>query len=204
MNNLPSTKADAREVGAKHYFTGIPCARGHIAKRYTSTGQCTDCQRDNRTKWRTSNPDKERDSRIRSLRAWALRNPEKKKEHARLYNKKASAKNVARAYRWKEANKERHAELQNASDRRRRARERGGGSHTANDVTAILVRQKYKCAECGARVRDRDSRHVDHINPLAKGGTNDRRNLQILCVDCNLHKAAKDPIDYARSKGRLV
>lgn len=27
----------------KHYFTGVPCAKGHLARRYTSTGNCTTC-----------------------------------------------------------------------------------------------------------------------------------------------------------------
>lgn len=35
---------EAKLLGYKHYFTGIPCKRGHISKRFTSTRQCFECQ----------------------------------------------------------------------------------------------------------------------------------------------------------------
>jgi hypothetical protein len=35
----------AKSTNAKHYFTGKPCARGHTAKRYTSTRSCFECTR---------------------------------------------------------------------------------------------------------------------------------------------------------------
>ncbi len=41
---LPSTRADAKAQGQTRYFSGKPCARGHVAPRYASTGQCTACQ----------------------------------------------------------------------------------------------------------------------------------------------------------------
>lgn len=40
------------------------------------------------------------------------------------------------------------------------------------------------CARCGAQ----SDLTIDHIVPLAKGGTNDERNLQILCAPCNRRK----------------
>lgn len=32
---------------------------------------------------------------------------------------------------------------------------------------------------------------IDHIVPVARGGTNHRSNLRILCEDCNTHKGTK-------------
>lgn len=40
--------------------------------------------------------------------------------------------------------------------------------------------------------------------PLARGGTNQRTNLQLLCPPCNLSKSAKDPIDFMQSRGFLL
>lgn len=48
----------------------------------------------------------------------------------------------------------------------------------------------WDCATCAARITDRPSAHVDHITPLARGGSNDRDNLQVLCARCNLTKGA--------------
>ncbi|QWY83261.1 HNH endonuclease protein [Rhizobium phage RHph_X2_25] len=206
-NRLPRTRAEALEIGAKHFFTGEPCSRGHVAKRYASTGQCHACQYEHRIRWRTENPEKERETRIQSLRKWTANNPELKREYARRSNAKpeVSANNVARAKRWQEANPERAQEVRLVSDRNRRARKRGAsGTHTKEDVAEILRKQKYKCAECGTSVRKVENRHVDHIMPLSKGGSNAKWNLQVLCPDCNLRKGAKHPIDFARERGRLV
>lgn len=63
-------------------------------------------------------------------------------------------------------------------------------------------RQKWKCAICRTNVKD--SYHVDHIMPIAKGGRHEPRNLQLLCATCNVRKNAKDPIAYMQELGRLL
>lgn len=37
--------ATARRQKLTHYFTGIPCQRGHLSKRYVSTRECQECTR---------------------------------------------------------------------------------------------------------------------------------------------------------------
>lgn len=44
-DKLPNTRQEARELGARHYFTGIPCVNGHIDKRLVGTGHCAECDR---------------------------------------------------------------------------------------------------------------------------------------------------------------
>lgn len=41
---MVSTKAEARRIGAKWYFTGIPCKHGHVTRRYAS-GKCEGCRK---------------------------------------------------------------------------------------------------------------------------------------------------------------
>jgi len=43
--HLPKTRQLAKESGAKFYFTGEPCSRGHIAPRKTK-GACTICEKE--------------------------------------------------------------------------------------------------------------------------------------------------------------
>lgn len=51
----------------------------------------------------------------------------------------------------------------------------------------IFKRDGYRCRECGAS-KDETSLEIDHILPVAKGGTNDIDNLQTLCRECNRMK----------------
>ncbi len=57
---------------------------------------------------------------------------------------------------------------------------------------AVGARDRGSCAACGTNISlelDADG-HIDHIVPLARGGTNDLSNLQLLCSACNLAKSA--------------
>lgn len=91
--------------------------------------------------------------------------------------------------------------------RNRRAMERNAeGSHKAADVRAIFDKQRGLCASCETKLfkSGKQKYHVDHMLPLALGGSNWPSNLQCLCPDCNLRKSAKDPIKWANENGRLL
>ena len=47
----PKTRSEAKATGATHYFTGLPCVRGHIAPRKTK-GACVECIKED---WVTDN-----------------------------------------------------------------------------------------------------------------------------------------------------
>ena len=51
----------------------------------------------------------------------------------------------------------------------------------------VFKRDGYRCCECGAS-KDETSLEIDHIVPVARGGTNDIDNLQTLCRECNRMK----------------
>jgi 5-methylcytosine-specific restriction enzyme A len=50
----------------------------------------------------------------------------------------------------------------------------------------ILARDRWTCRRCGERAS-----HIDHITPIAAGGTDHPANLQALCGVCNLAKGAR-------------
>lgn len=56
--------------------------------------------------------------------------------------------------------------------------------------TAILKRDGEQCVKCGASPKKNSAvtLEVDHIIPVAEGGTNDPKNLQTLCWSCNQGK----------------
>ena len=53
----------------------------------------------------------------------------------------------------------------------------------------ILRRDNFACVICGRTQSDGAKLHVDHIKPVAKGGTNDESNLRTLCDMCNFGKS---------------
>lgn len=54
----------------------------------------------------------------------------------------------------------------------------------------VIKRDGYRCRACGFSVKDGARLHVDHIQPVSKGGKSERKNLQTLCAACNLGKGA--------------
>jgi 5-methylcytosine-specific restriction enzyme A len=61
---------------------------------------------------------------------------------------------------------------------------RGGSTRAWRKVRASILAANPVCAECG-----RPAEHVDHIQPIAHGGTDHPANLRALCAACNLAKA---------------
>ena len=55
----------------------------------------------------------------------------------------------------------------------------------------LFANQDARCATCGLMPGIK-MMEVDHIQPRAKGGSDDLSNLQLLCGPCNSQKHAKD------------
>lgn len=84
----------------------------------------------------------------------------------------------------------------------RRARESGG--KLSQGLSSKLYKlQRGKCA-CGCKQPLGDDYHLDHIMPLALGGTNTDDNIQLLRQRCNNQKHAKHPIEFMQSRGYLL
>lgn len=82
------------------------------------------------------------------------------------------------------------------------SRRRGAtGKFTKADIDRLFLFQKGKCTVCKDRLVKFD---VDHVMPLALGGTNDPSNLQLLCPPCNNVKGAKHPVQFMQERGMLL
>lgn len=58
----------------------------------------------------------------------------------------------------------------------------------------VLKRDNYTCRYCGAKPPEAVIT-VDHVTPVALGGTDDPENLVAACRDCNYGKASTAPAD---------
>jgi len=56
----------------------------------------------------------------------------------------------------------------------------------------VLRRDEFTCRYCGGKSPEVEL-HVDHVNPVALGGTDSPDNLVAACRDCNLGKASTSP-----------
>lgn len=210
---LPRSRAAAKASGYYQYFTGKQCLRGHIYPRGTSYG-CIECDRlrseakrqkpdyrDKYNEWARMNYAKDPLPHREKSRCKRLENPEDSKARDRRSYERTKPARMARRKIWRHANPDKVIAQAN---KRRAAKLKSGGHYTADDVARLIRMQKYKCAECNKSVRLQRTRHVDHIMPLSKGGSNDASNIQILCSTCNLMKGAMHPLDWAAKKGRLL
>jgi len=78
-----------------------------------------------------------------------------------------------------------------------------GGAPIESGITKKLgLLQRWKCIVCQCGIKN--GYHLDHIMPLALGGTNISTNLQLLCPPCNWKKNAKHPVDFMQERGFLL
>lgn len=220
------TRAEAKISGFKRYFTGRPCPSGHNAERFTKNATCTICQRTKQLTWQKNNVAKRvatnkryRDNNreiVRAFgRAWASRNKQKVSEKNKSFRTKHPDRLRAARKRWAANNPDKvrahrrayyyqnKSLVQERNNIRRASRRAAGGRYSTKAIHEISSAQRNRCAYCRVLL-SKTKRHIDHIIPISKGGTSDRRNIQLLCQTCNLEKHARDPIDFARLKGRLL
>jgi hypothetical protein len=62
---------------------------------------------------------------------------------------------------------------------------------SAAEIYSVLQRFNFKCIYCGDIIQD-STWHLDHFYALARGGTNNAKNLVSSCSVCNIMKGALD------------
>jgi len=98
----------------------------------------------------------------------------------------AKAVENSKRYRIKYPEKAK-ARAKNAKAKYRSRLHDARGSHTTAEWRAILARYDGACVKCGSE----QDITLDHVMPLAMGGTDFATNLQPLCLSCNCSKQDK-------------
>lgn len=188
--NLPKTRADAKAVGATHYFTGEPCKHGHIAPRKTK-GSCTDCLK---VEWAQAL--QTRAEYFKEYNKSDAGQKAKKKYYernrvtviARAFTRPVDEKSAAKK-RYKEANPDLYREL--VSLRRRRFRD--ATPKWLTQEQRMEIRLKYRLAiEMSRATGVRYA--VDHEIPLigeSVCGLHVPWNLRVITQEENLAKSNK-------------
>lgn len=209
-----TTRAVAVAAGLTRYFTGKPCKHGHVDWRRIH-GECITCLNAAMTvsyhKRHAKTPDKVRAGwRIANAKYYAA-NQEKECARHTVYHAANADSINARHTEWRLAKLDETRARQCTKEATRRAVKRTCiGSYTEAEVIVLFGYQKGKCAYSGFKPKwcktsiTLKNCERDHIMPLAKKGSNDIRNIQLLCGPCNAHKHATDPFVFVRRLGGLI
>lgn len=79
-----------------------------------------------------------------------------------------------------------------AWDKGGKTRQQQGYGRAHEKMRAHLMATVVLCEHCRRDGRVTVGTQADHIVPLAKGGTHDRSNYQLLCVECHRRKSLRD------------
>lgn len=172
MSEIISRK-EAREKGLIRYFSGVPCARGHLSERLTNCSHCLECERV-RQRARSSDP-----RVMERKRNWHREN----KAYGREYSKKWRAEKLndpetGEEYKKEMTKRKREAMRRNKRDPRFRA------MHNAGKRLKEAVLKEYKrTVGCDrphftAHIEKQFSKgmtwdnygtvwHIDHVIPLS-------------------------------------
>jgi hypothetical protein len=137
------------------------------------------------------------ESKLARNRAWYGRNQERNIDRARAYRAANPDAGIGHIARWRARNPDRARELAQVHAAQRRARKKANGpvERLAQDV--IGERDGWACGICDRPV-DPDlqwphpqSRVLDHVIPLVRGGTHTSDNVRIAHWLCNARKGGR-------------
>lgn len=184
---------EAVDRGLRWYFTGLPCPKGHVAKRSVSNRECRSCVNERAKAKRASGGCVELDKRryskdIERNREKGRCNRKKHAEARRLYDKKRyysdperMAQQKRQASEWAKSNPGKR----NHIIAKRRSWIKKATPPWVTQEMMEQIRATYMMA------RDLGGMHVDHIHPLrAKNscGLHVPWNLQIIPAIQNIKK----------------
>jgi len=150
---------------------GKPCSICGATDRYAG-GPCRPCQ----------------------LKRAKSRPAEERRQYDRAWYAVNKDKDRARKQRWRERNPGRVRECESNKEARRRS---APGKLSRGIQAKLYGEQEGLCRCCQLPLGD--NYHIDHIMPLALGGTNTDDNVQLLRAECNLRKGAMHPDEWRKN-----
>lgn len=186
----PRSRAEAKAIGAKYYFTGEPCKHGHIALRKTK-GACVECLK---IEWQRSNEKRseyfaqynQSDAGQASKRRYYEANKE-------LVIARAAARPVEERRMHREKYKKQNPELYKAFTSVRKRRHKNATPQWITAEQKLAMRKLYLQAMQLTKLTG-EKYVVDHIIPLINDGVCGLHvpwNLRVITQEENLKKSNK-------------
>jgi 5-methylcytosine-specific restriction endonuclease McrA len=180
----PKTRKEAQATGAKFYFTGEPCVRGHIALRKTK-GSCLECVKED---WAVDNDRRKEKPKTEAAKAAGKRYYEKNRQAVIA---RAAARPVEEKRRLQAEYKDRNVDVVRADTSVRKRRLREATPKWLTPAERLQMRDLYVQARKLTELT-RERYVVDHIVPLrgeSVCGLHVPWNLRVITQDENLKKS---------------
>ena len=208
----------AKALGLSRYFTGVPCAQGHVSERYVRGRDCAECVRVYKAKWKKQNPDKVKSGAARyraankekigiTIAAWAKNNPDRVRAAARRFRERNLELCRAKTNEWRRKARKENPVFQMQERIRNSVKQavRRRGYTTRSSASKILGCTWPEFAKHielqflpGMSWENRDLWQIDHITPIASAKTEEEvialyhfTNLRPMWAADNLKKRAK-------------
>jgi len=182
----PKTRKEAVLAGAKFYFTGEPCVRGHVALRKTK-GSCLECVKED---WAVDNERRKGKPKSEAAIAAGRRYYEKNREAVIA---RASARPAEEKRRNRAEYKDRNIDVVRADTSVRKRRHREATPKWLTKTERLQMRDLYVQARKMTELT-RERYVVDHIVPLRGEevcGLHVPWNLRVITQEENLKKSNK-------------
>lgn len=186
------------------------------------TKVCRPCTNAYMVAWRAKNPDKVRaanqqwyashteEARARGRKFYA-ENTEQVKQYWKVRYAAVKAIVLVRSRQWAVQNpdkrraiaakwKQRNPEAVRVATQTRRVRKKNSGTLSKDIIPRLYEAQLGLCACCESWLGS--DFHLDHIVPLALGGSNTDDNVQLLSPRCNMQKNAMAPEEFLKLRSR--
>lgn len=184
---------DCTICGTVHPFTAEYFSRSKGAK-FGLHKACKVCLGAKHKVWRERNAEAQfeyhrqyyqanRERHLESKRQYREANREKVLESTRRTYRKRRGKYLQDKKRYVAENREK---LRTHWRNMRALRMNAPGKHTEQEIEQLYEDQEGRCGYCGITLHG--EYQVEHIRPLARGGSNDIDNLVCACVECNQTK----------------
>ena len=184
--DYPKTRKEAQAVGAKFYFTGEPCVRGHVALRKVK-GSCLECVRED---WAVDNERRKGKPKTEAAKAAAKRYYAKNRQAVIA---RAAARPPEEKRRLQAEYKNRNVDVVRADTSVRKRRHREATPKWLTPDERLQMRGLYMQArKLTALTKERYV--VDHIVPLRGEdvcGLHVPWNLRVITQEENLKKSNK-------------
>jgi len=184
--DYPTDRATAKATGAKYYYTGKPCTRGHISLRKTK-GSCVECMKED---WALDNIKRSQKPKSEASKAAGRRYYEKNKDAVKA---RANARPKNEVTQYKRTHKERNPEYYKSLVSVRKRRHRAATPKWITPEQKLAMRQLYlQAMELTKLTGERYV--VDHIVPLISDevcGLHVPWNLRVITQEENLKKSNK-------------